>query len=91
MEAISNIRTVSSLGCENIFYKRYKTELEPHYNKAEIQAHMTGIIFAFARSLMFICYAVSLYYGGTLLTRGEVDTARIFKYVFLNLSLMTNG
>ncbi|KRT86174.1 AAA protein, partial [Oryctes borbonicus] len=79
VEAIGNIRTVSSLGCESIFYKKYKAELEPHYKKAEFQAHMTGIIFAFARSLMFVTYAISLYYGGILLTRCELDTARIFK------------
>ncbi|KAI4470544.1 atp-binding cassette sub-family b [Holotrichia oblita] len=79
VEAIGNIRTVSSLGCENTFYKKYRYELEPHFKKAELHAHMTGLIFAFARSLMFITYAISLYYGGILLIRDEIDTARIFK------------
>lgn len=85
VEAIGNIRTVTSLGCENIFYKKYRHELEPHFQKAELHAHMTGLIFAFARSLMFITYAISLYYGGILLMKGEIDTARIFKYVILTL------
>ncbi|XP_022920637.1 ATP-dependent translocase ABCB1-like [Onthophagus taurus] len=79
VEAIGNIRTVCSLGCEHILYKRYRSILEPHYNKARIHLHGTAMIFAFARALMFICYSISIYYGGRLITQNELPYENLFK------------
>lgn len=79
VEAISNIRTVASLGCEKKFHQLYTIELVPHYRKAKKNLHFRGVVLGMARSLMFFSYGATLYYGGRLIIEQNLDYALVFK------------
>ncbi|XP_017777587.1 PREDICTED: multidrug resistance protein 1B-like isoform X2 [Nicrophorus vespilloides] len=79
VEAISNIRTVASLGCEKIFHTQFLEVLGPHYRKARRGTHLRGIILGMSRSLMFFTYAASIYYGGTLIQNEKLHYSLVFK------------
>ena len=79
MEAISNIRTVTSLGCDVNFYRMYKASLFPHFVASRKAGYFRGVIVGLARSLMFFCYAASIYYGVVLIINEHLDYAIVFK------------
>lgn len=79
MEAVSNIRTVASLGCEDRFHNIYVDELVPGFTLAKRNVHYRGFVFGLARGLMFIAYAVCMYYGGSLIRYHNVNYANVFK------------
>lgn len=81
MEAISNIRTVASLGCEETFMNMYHNKLEEHFQKSKNGGHFTGFSLGMARGLMFFTYGIAFFYGGTLVLYQSVDYGDIFKYV----------
>lgn len=78
MEAINGIRTVASLGCENVFHDLYMQELIPYQRTASRNTHFRGIIYGMARSLMFFAYSAALYYGATLVKNENVEYRRVF-------------
>lgn len=79
VEAVSNIRTVASLGCEETFLTIYETELIPGFQIAKCNVHYRGIVFGLARSLMFFAYATCMYYGGILMRDEGLSYADVFK------------
>lgn len=79
VDAVGNIRTVASLGCEETFYNLYTTELVPYYKKSTQSAHIRGILLGLSRSLVNFSYVIALYYGGTLIVNEKLDYAVVFK------------
>lgn len=69
-EIIANIRTVSSIGCEDLFYDEYFQLQEESHRVILHNIWKRGIIFALASSLPQYSYAVSLLYGSTLIAGG---------------------
>ncbi|CAH1967884.1 unnamed protein product [Acanthoscelides obtectus] len=79
VEAISNIRTVVSLGCEKVFQDLYFKELLPYQKTAERKAHFRGIVLGMARSLLLFAYAAALTYGAVVIMNKELDHGTFFQ------------
>ncbi|XP_010015577.1 PREDICTED: bile salt export pump isoform X3 [Nestor notabilis] len=87
-EALSNIRTVAGIGKEKMFVNNYEKNLVMPYRAAVKKAHVYGLCFGFAQSIVFIANAVSYRYGGFL-----VDTEGLhYSFVFRVISaIVTSG
>ncbi|NXX40239.1 ABCBB protein, partial [Tricholaema leucomelas] len=87
-EALSNIRTVAGIGKEKMFIDNFEKHLVMPYRAATKKAHVYGICFGFAQSIVFIANAVSYRYGGFL-----VDTEGLhYSFVFRVISaIVTSG
>ncbi|XP_060519433.1 ATP-dependent translocase ABCB1-like isoform X2 [Cylas formicarius] len=79
VEAISNIRTVVSLSCEEIFHQLYIAELVPQIRKNSKSTHGRSAILGLSRGLMFFAYATCMYYGGKLIKNENVPYGDVFK------------
>uniref|UniRef100_A0A8B9N0R4 Bile salt export pump n=1 Tax=Accipiter nisus TaxID=211598 RepID=A0A8B9N0R4_9AVES len=85
-EALSNIRTVAGIGKEKMFISNFEKHLDMPYRAAIKKAHVYGLCFGFAQSIVFIANAVSYRYGGFL-----VDTEGLH-YSFVVISaIVTSG
>ncbi|KAJ8964325.1 hypothetical protein NQ314_004995, partial [Rhamnusium bicolor] len=78
VEAIANIRTVASLGCENVFLKLYLNELMPYQKVAKTKAHFRGVVLGMARSLLLFAYAAGMTYGVKIIIDKEVEYGAVF-------------
>ncbi|NWV06037.1 ABCBB protein, partial [Ptilonorhynchus violaceus] len=87
-EALSNIRTVAGIGKEKMFIDNFEKHLDMPYRAAIKKAHVYGLCFGFAQSIVFIANAVSYRYGGFL-----VDTEGLhYSFVFRVISaIVTSG
>ncbi|NXE24485.1 ABCBB protein, partial [Ardeotis kori] len=87
-EALSNIRTVAGIGKEKMFINNFEKNLDMPYKAAIKKAHVYGLCFGFAQSIVFIANAVSYRYGGFL-----VDTEGLhYSFVFRVISaIVTSG
>lgn len=77
-EAIGAIRTVSALGMESSIITRYQKLLDEHVHKAYHKALWTAALFGFADSATLGCQALIFWYGGKLLSTGEVSLEAFF-------------
>ncbi|RMC18577.1 hypothetical protein DUI87_04469 [Hirundo rustica rustica] len=87
-EALSNIRTVAGIGKEKMFIDNFEKHLDMPYRAAIKKAHVYGLCFSFAQSIVFIANSVSYRYGGFL-----VDTEGLhYSFVFRVISaIVTSG
>lgn len=69
IEAISNIRTVASLGKEGAFLERYCVELAKVAAATRTRNRLRGLVFSCGQTIPYFGYALSLYYGGYLVAR----------------------
>ncbi|XP_059052145.1 ATP-dependent translocase ABCB1-like [Achroia grisella] len=79
VDAVSNVRTVASLGKEKMFLNCYSILLLPGLQIAKRASHWRGIVFGLSRGLMNFTNAIALYYGGTLIINEHIDYAIIMK------------
>ncbi|XP_014102285.3 ATP-dependent translocase ABCB1 [Bactrocera oleae] len=79
VEVVSNIRTVASLGREEMFYQQYMDLLNPAMAKAKKNTHFRGLVYGLARSLMFFAYAACMYYGGWCVVNKGMEFGNVFK------------
>ncbi|XP_061392040.1 ATP-dependent translocase ABCB1 [Musca vetustissima] len=79
VEVVSNIRTVASLGREEMFHKQYMDMLYPAVEKAKRNTHFRGFVYGLARSLMFFAYAACMYYGGWCVVNKGMNFSNVFK------------
>lgn len=81
VEAIANIRTVASLGRERYFMEKYFVELNEVNKAIRVRSRLRGVVYSFGQAAPFLGYALSLYYGGTLVASQEVNYKEVIKYV----------
>ncbi|KPI95628.1 Multidrug resistance protein 3 [Papilio xuthus] len=79
VEAVANVRTVASLGREEMVVKEYSMHLLPTLIHAKKTSHWRGIVFGLSRSIFNFAYAASLFYGGTLMIYKHIDYVLILK------------
>ncbi|XP_031765976.2 ATP-dependent translocase ABCB1-like isoform X2 [Galleria mellonella] len=79
LDAISNVRTVASLGKERMFLNCYSILLLPGLQIAKRASHWRGLVFGLSRGLMNFTNAIALYYGGTLIVNEHIDYAIVMK------------
>ncbi|CAK9804633.1 Multidrug resistance protein homolog 49 [Anthophora quadrimaculata] len=78
-EAISNIRTVASLGKEEAFLQRYCVELDHVAKATRIRNRLRGLVFSCGQTTPFFGYALSLYYGGALVATEGLSYQDVIK------------
>ncbi|XP_015512051.1 multidrug resistance protein homolog 49 isoform X1 [Neodiprion lecontei] len=79
VEAIGNIRTVASLGKEKAFLDRYCVELAHVAKATRIRNRLRGLVFSCGQTTPYFGYALSLYYGGYLVARENLDYQNVIK------------
>ncbi|KAH6617221.1 hypothetical protein F5144DRAFT_596273 [Chaetomium tenue] len=84
-ESIGAFRTVSALTLEDTITRRYKTLLREHINKAFWKSSWTTLVFAAADSVVLLCMAFVLWYGGGLMLKGEYTS---FQYMVVYIAVM---
>ena len=79
VEAISNIRTVASLGQEPHVLSRFYNEIEKVEQLCRQKMKFRGIVFALGQAAPAFGYAVSLYYGGMLVANDGLEYKNVIK------------
>lgn len=79
IEAISNIRTVASLGQETHVLKRYTEEIDLIDDYCKQKLRYRGIVFGLGQTVPLMGYAMSLWYGGTLVAYKEMSYQDVIK------------
>ncbi|KAH7271030.1 P-loop containing nucleoside triphosphate hydrolase protein [Fusarium solani] len=77
-EAINAFRTVSSLTLEDSISARFEKLCLGHVSSAFKKARWVSIILGFSDSATLGCQALIFYYGGRLLTQGEIGVMGFF-------------
>eukprot|EP00099_Drosophila_melanogaster_P014939 NP_523740.3 multi drug resistance 50 [Drosophila melanogaster] len=79
VEVVSNIRTVASLGREEMFHQNYIGMLIPAVEISKRNTHFRGLVYGLARSLMFFAYAACMYYGTWCVIHRGILFGDVFK------------
>uniref|UniRef100_A0A8C0BF28 Bile salt export pump n=1 Tax=Buteo japonicus TaxID=224669 RepID=A0A8C0BF28_9AVES len=87
-EALSNIRTVAGIGKEKMFISNFEKHLDMPYRAAIKKAHVYGLCFGFAQSIVFIANAVSYRYGGFLVDSEGLHYSFVFRVIS---AIVTSG
>ncbi|CAG7996395.1 unnamed protein product [Penicillium salamii] len=77
-EAIGAFRTVTSLTLEDSITDRFRSLCQGHVVSAYKKARWVSVILGFSESTNLGCQALMFYYGGRLLTQGEIDNMGFF-------------
>ncbi|KAF2679024.1 ABC multidrug transporter-like protein [Lentithecium fluviatile CBS 122367] len=84
-EAIGAIRTVACLTLERAICRRYDGLLKAHITKSWKEARVSGIVFAASDSLVLLCMAFALWYGGLLLSKLHITP---FNFLVVYLAII---
>ncbi|KAF2845413.1 ABC multidrug transporter-like protein [Plenodomus tracheiphilus IPT5] len=84
-EAIGAMRTVTSLTLERTVCERYAKLLTEHIHTSWKAARLACLIFAASDSMVLLCMAFALWYGGTLLSRLEIPA---FNFLVVYLAII---
>uniref|UniRef100_A0A182J704 ABC-type xenobiotic transporter n=1 Tax=Anopheles atroparvus TaxID=41427 RepID=A0A182J704_ANOAO len=79
VEAISNIRTVASLGQEKHVLERYSTETIKIDDACRRKTRLRGTVFALGQVMPFAGYGLALFYGGKLVSEKELEYKDVIK------------
>ena len=79
VEAISNIKTVASLGQENYILNRYSKELDNAKSACRRTVRFRGTVFGTGQTVPLFGYAIALYYGGILVANNEMHYKDVIK------------
>lgn len=85
VEAISNIRTVASLGQEPHVLQRYMKEIDHVDDYCKKKSKFRGFVFGLGQTVPLMGYAFSLWYGGTLVAKREMPYENVIKSVLVCL------
>lgn len=85
-EAVYNHRIVSSFGSSAKVLKIFDEAQDEPRKEAKKKAWLAGVGIGSAQGLTFMCWALDFWYGGTLVNRGEISSADVFKTFFILVS-----
>lgn len=92
MEAMINIRTVTSFGVENTFAAKYTKLLEKPYRLAIKSGNLAGFLFGASQLVMFIIFALVFYIGTLFVRKFGIDFTDLFTAIYAILfAAMTAG
>ncbi|KAI9217023.1 P-glycoprotein, partial [Blastocladiella britannica] len=77
-EAVSNVRTIASLGLEKVFVAEYTRRLGIHRKKQHTAVILGGAAFGFSSGAMFLLYCICFIYAAKLIR----DDGYFFKDIF---------
>ncbi|XP_037954077.1 multidrug resistance protein homolog 49-like [Teleopsis dalmanni] len=79
VEAISNIRTVASLGLERNVLSRYNEQIDRAGALCRNKVRFRGTFFGMGQASPYLAYGVSLYYGGLLVANEGLKYENVIK------------
>jgi ATP-binding cassette subfamily B (MDR/TAP) protein 1 len=77
-EAVSAIRTVSSLALERHIITKYEERLQGVARHSMKSLFWTMFWYSFTQSISFLAMALGFWYGGQLISRGEYTTTQFY-------------
>ncbi|KAL4457545.1 hypothetical protein ABPG75_012410 [Micractinium tetrahymenae] len=89
-EAFTNIRTIAAFGMERQVSELYATKLEKPTKEAQHRSNAAGLGFASSQFITFGIYALSFWYAGQLVSKGENTFEEVLK-VFFSIFLAAMG
>nr|CCA19115.1 PREDICTED: multidrug resistance protein 3like isoform 2 putative [Albugo laibachii Nc14] len=78
-QALSNIRTVVSLGLEHTICKEYRRLLGLTEPTASRQAHVNGLALGFSSFITFAAYSLVFWTGGQLIKHGHINFEELMR------------
>lgn len=78
-QALSNIRTVISLGLEPAMIDQFRSLLKAPLADGTREAHINGIALGFSSFIMFAVYSLVFWYGGTLVGKGSITFTQLIR------------
>ncbi|PQM37036.1 ABC transporter B family member 13-like [Prunus yedoensis var. nudiflora] len=78
-EAIANIRTVASFGCEERIAIQFASELNQPNKQAIIRGHISGFCYGLSQFFAFCSYALGLWYASILIKHKDSNFGDIMK------------
>ncbi|CEG50437.1 multidrug resistance protein abc superfamily [Plasmopara halstedii] len=78
-EALSNIRTVASLGIERKCCQIFNTLLEDPLRKGSIEAHINGASLGFSSSIMMATYSLVFWVGAKMVDNGSITFTEMMR------------
>ncbi|EAA29583.2 P-loop containing nucleoside triphosphate hydrolase protein [Neurospora crassa] len=87
-ESITAFRTVSALTLEDTIIERYETLLREHVQHSFGKSSWFTLVFAVADSIALLCTAFVLWYGGSLMLKGEYWP---FQYMIVYIAVLQGG
>lgn len=70
VEAIANVRTVTSLGQERYVLQRYSSQIDLVHKSCVKKLRFRGFVYGLGQSAPFFAYGISLFYGAILVANG---------------------
>jgi len=78
VEAITNIRTVAGLRCEEKYIKMYTEQLSLPFERNKNRSHKRGIIFGFSQGIQYLSWGLTLWFGGYLVDIGKAKFTDVY-------------
>ena len=78
IEAITNIRTIAGLRCEEKYVKMYVDLLAVPHKATMRNSHKRGFIFGFSQGIQYFAWGLTLWYGGYLVDIGDATYQQVF-------------
>lgn len=92
MEAMINIRTVTSFGVENTIAAKYADLLKPPFKLAVKTGTLSGFLYGASQLVMFVIFALIFYIGTLFVRKFSLDFVDVFTAIYaLIFSSMTAG
>lgn len=92
MEAMINIRTVTSFGVQNTFAAKYAKLLVKPYKLAVKSGNLAGFLFGASQLVMFVIFALVFYIGTLFVKRYGINFVDLFTAIYaLIFAAMTAG
>nr|GMC96233.1 putative ABC transporter B family member 8 [Ipomoea batatas] len=86
VEAVYNHRIVSSFGSINKVLNIFDNAQDEPRKEAQKKSWLAGIGIGSAQGLTFMCWALDFWYGGKLVSNGEISSGDVFKTFFILVS-----
>lgn len=77
-EAMTAIRTVASLTREDDVLNLYRDSVAVQLKASTRSILRSSVLYAASQSLLFLCFALGFWYGGTLIAKGEYSLFQFF-------------
>ncbi|KAE9191335.1 ABC transporter B family member 2 [Phytophthora fragariae] len=78
-EALTNIRTVVSMGLEKSMTEKFMNLLEEPLASGRREARLNGIALGFSSFIVFATYSLVFWYGGKLVDNGDITFAKLIR------------
>uniref|UniRef100_K3WTD1 Bile salt export pump n=1 Tax=Globisporangium ultimum (strain ATCC 200006 / CBS 805.95 / DAOM BR144) TaxID=431595 RepID=K3WTD1_GLOUD len=89
-EALSNIRTVVSLGLERSISRKFAVLLEAPLKSGRREAQLTGFSLGFSSFILFATYSLVFWYGGVLVDKREITFEKLMR-TLMAILMATEG